>query len=238
MDSPYQQSVESAALGLEDVALRYIGHMQDWDEEVRAASISCDALQDQLDSLRKVINDIRSISYSLKKAMLLPLVDYVDECENYYESLCFQHEKPYVPFSSFFDNAVKDTSNDEETSPCWVYFIESETTHFVKIGITINLNRRLKALESASGDKFIINKTLKCSKVCNARCIEGFLHDQFSIYRHHPNGRSTEWFDNVITPKVTVFFEMGESELLRMANLRTEEYRNSLERSVKIRGIV
>ena len=218
VENPNFQYANGAAVQLEEVIMRNLMEMSAWHDEIREASRICENLQNQLDSAREAIKGIGSVAGQLKREMIFPLVDYIDECESYYESLSFPHMKPYIPLSRYSDSMETNVRRNEDL-PCWVYFVESETTHFVKIGITINLDRRLRSLESASGDKFIINKTLKCSSICNARSIEGFLHKKFSVYRHHPNGRTTEWFDNTITPQVIALFNMDENELWRLADL-------------------
>lgn len=70
--------------------------------------------------------------------------------------------------------------------PCGIYVIECR--EFVKIGITTNLEQRLKALEQAN--PFDLKTTLFCETTwAEARRIEKLIHDSLAEHHHR-----LEWF--------------------------------------------
>ena len=217
-------TASSVGLELDDVLLKYTNQTLNWLDDLEAVKRYIRNLRDCIDLVEEIVENLQGFDLNLRRAIALPLADYIDECENYYEGSS-EFGKPFIPL----DHCMLPTSNESEESeeseeskgnnapPCWVYFLESETTRFVKIGITNNLNRRINALISACGESIKVNTTLQCSNRENARKIEGYLHSRYSEHRMHPNGKATEWFENSISEDVISIFALGENVLLKMA---------------------
>ena len=84
-----------------------------------------------------------------------------------------------------------------------VYFIREDSGN-VKIGVTANLKKRLKAIQTHNPHKMAVVKTIHCSNIQQAKKAEKELHKRFSEFRQ--NG---EWFK---LPEPVINELIGEGE--------------------------
>lgn len=82
----------------------------------------------------------------------------------------------------------------DSKSPQWgwsVYFVQTEATpDKVKIGVTHNLEHRLKSFQTASPYPFVVLHQIMCPVRSHAERLERDLHKRFAPFRF-----SGEWFD-------------------------------------------
>jgi predicted GIY-YIG superfamily endonuclease len=94
-----------------------------------------------------------------------------------------------------------------------LYIIENERLQLTKIGITDNLNRRLRQLECASGCK--LNIYYNTELINHAKLIEKSLHEYFKIHR-----KEGEYF--MLNPEII------KEKLLFVLNNLTKIYKDNL----------
>lgn len=97
----------------------------------------------------------------------------------------------------------------------WIYFMESKTTGWVKIGQSDHPNSRKAEIETALGEELEILLTQK-----NTGRLESQLHERFEEYRiRHPrHKRKGEWFER--TPAIDRYIKKysGRPDLAKEIN--------------------
>ncbi len=71
----------------------------------------------------------------------------------------------------------------------WIYFIECESSRFVKIGRSVNIKERLSSLQAGNPSKLKLIAKVNCGQLVFAAKLESKLHEIFSDYRVRG-----EWF--------------------------------------------
>lgn len=86
---------------------------------------------------------------------------------------------------------------EEPEEECYVYYIANEQDSLLKIGISGNVEQRIKSLQTSCGDELKVLHTIKFNNRKEALEAERFLHSFFERYRKKPSkiNRSSEWFD-------------------------------------------
>lgn len=77
----------------------------------------------------------------------------------------------------------------------FVYLIQNLETSNYKIGVSKNPNKRLKQLQTASGEELKLVATFETT---NARKVESALHNQYSPYK-----TQGEWFNISLVEEVS-----------------------------------
>jgi hypothetical protein len=96
----------------------------------------------------------------------------------------------------------------ENSRECYLYYIYNPSRHAVKIGISVNPQKRLKTLQCASPDKLKIFHSIRFDSVKKAFNAEQTLHKVFrsKVIRPHKNGPQSEWFhEEVLISLMTRF---------------------------------
>lgn len=114
------------------------------------------------------------------------------------------------------------TREEHADVPAAVYFVLGGD--LLKIGLSINPEKRLRALRSASPLELTMHRLVACSRA-ESRIIERELHRQFGAFRHHD-----EWFD--AAPVMSVIERLSDREICALCHLRpaTEQERAEIER--------
>ena len=89
----------------------------------------------------------------------------------------------------------------------YVYFIENTENHKIKIGLSTDVNTRLRDLKTACGAELVLLGTLEHKHLEEAFKTEHDLHTEFSEQRIYVNGTTTEWFDGIIKNNVLHILE-------------------------------
>lgn len=76
-----------------------------------------------------------------------------------------------------------------KTGQAFVYFIVAEDVQRLKIGLSYNLDQRLKDLQAMSPIALTVLKTVRLENIYQARKTERMFHSLFESTRHHG-----EWF--------------------------------------------
>jgi len=87
----------------------------------------------------------------------------------------------------------------------FVYLIQQDQSGFVKIGISGNVTKRLRDLQSANPHLLSVKYTVNCPSFEIASAIEKRLHNRFATFR-----LTNEWF-NVPIEKIIADLEWGLS---------------------------
>ena len=88
-----------------------------------------------------------------------------------------------------------------------VYVISDNAGH-VKIGVAVNVETRLKHLQTANANELEMVLTFKCGDKEKDRVVEQHLHNRFADHNiRNRNNESSEWFDDCILPEL---FKLSE----------------------------
>jgi len=107
------------------------------------------------------------------------------------------------------DSSVQNPCNDNQRSTGKVYFIQSHTSGFIKIGYTTNLIAQFKSLQNSSADFLVM-----LLHGDGTRALEGELHTRFAHLRVQG-----EWFrpgDDLLAGIADVRAAMGPDRVLQM----------------------
>ena len=84
----------------------------------------------------------------------------------------------------------------------FVYFIENPDNSRIKIGLSTDVNVRLRDLKTACGSDLQILGTIEERYLQDGFNREREMHRRFKNHRILINGQTTEWFDGCIKPDV------------------------------------
>ena len=144
-----------------------------------------------------------------------------EEVYTYMEHLKLRFENQKREAERFYDEAQKNLddfmwiitelalSNSEEEQeeaiiekrPCSVYYIANAEMSLVKIGISVNVDNRIKSMQTSTGYYLELINEIIFDSVEEARKVESWLHREFGTWRRKPHKitKSSEWFDYCIT---------------------------------------
>lgn len=111
----------------------------------------------------------------------------------------------------------KDYPEKARNEECFVYFITDGD--YLKIGVSKDVERRIKQLQTAHGNKLKLIRKVKCQTRDSAFKSEKWLHDMFSLYRTDNENKSSEWFEINVLRSV---MELSDKEIIRCKFRKSE----------------
>lgn len=172
-----------------------------------------------IEGASRVVQSIREIEYAFK----VMNDKYRENLDKFYE---FVNEFDYY-LCALLDKEMPD---EDESKPCYVYYILNQEKDKVKIGVSSNPIGRAKDLQTASGEDIEIYHTIEFKNRNEAYEAESFLHKRFSEYRKKPTkvSKSCEWFDSEILLILMPFFHSAEQIQCAMER-KKEDNRKAME---------
>lgn len=85
----------------------------------------------------------------------------------------------------------------KQTNIIYILSIKTGSEKELKIGITNDLNKRLKSLQTGNSEKIHVEHTEEIDKNINIRKMENWIHSTFDKYR-----KQGEWFKGIEVKKV------------------------------------
>ena len=115
----------------------------------------------------------------------------------------------------------KDYPEKARNEECFVYFITDG--NYLKIGVSKDVERRIKQLQTAHGNKLKLIRKVKCQTRDSAFKSEKWLHDMFSLYQTDNDNKSSEWFEIAVLRNV---MELSDREIIRCKIRKTSKKEN------------
>ena len=101
---------------------------------------------------------------------------------------------------------------------CSVYYIANAEMSLVKIGISVNVDNRIKSMQTSTGYYLELINEIVFDSVEEARKVESWLHREFAMWRRKPHkiAKSSEWFDYCITDRLMSQYDTKEKIIKAM----------------------
>lgn len=119
--------------------------------------------------------------------------------------------------------ALSDSEKEQEEAiiekrPCSVYYIANAEMSLVKIGISVNVDNRIKSMQTSTGYYLELINEIVFDSVEEARKVESWLHREFGMWRRKPHkiAKNSEWFDYCITDRLMSQYDTKEKIIKAM----------------------